>query len=70
MTQLTATCSSFRQPDPLHVRPSYPLVDGRRPAREYRVAPRIPRFSPIFLISVESNTPRLREFRRKERWKE
>lgn len=72
MTQLTATRSSFRQPDlssPLlssrpHVRPSYPLaVDGPRENIALRLCP--PRFSPIFLISVESNTPRLREFREK-----
>lgn len=56
MTQLTATCSSCRQADPLHVRPNSHLLDGRRTAKEYRRAtlPVLHDFS--ILISVEGNT--------------
>lgn len=56
MTQLTATCSSCRQADPLHVRPNSRLLDGRRTAKEYRRAtlPVLHDFS--ILISVEGNT--------------
>lgn len=59
MTQLTATCSSCRQADPLHVRPNSHLLDGRRTAKEYRRATLPPTYvlhDFSILISVEGNT--------------